>query len=808
MPKKSFVGVNGIAKNIPNKGYVGINGVAKKLIKGYVGVNNVAKLFWDSSMGTMRTVMRFQKPYVKGMQYDLVTADIKTTVMYIINHGLFLMPEETTEYYNLSVINGKMGEILEHLDTLITVENAVYVIFQVLYNIPYLTVVIYDFNIGDVTIDDYFLGYDTLMYAADLRGDNYTIITYHIDNQSRLVKEVSQGELYPYWIGEYLDPITGIPYSISNIGIKFERIDDTDYIANFVFDNETKYSTTYPSQWFSKEDENLLVVKSDPNGLAQILNNDLYLLTVDAYLDMPKWFFYKGRYIVEIEIKSYSLTSTISYSPIIFYLDCSTISASLQLVWSTSDLRWVFVNGNYDRTDTGITDINFFSGKTLRLKFVPSTKLLYCYVDGDPCFTANASKLFDAWPTKAEIGSERYGWYTIPQMYINAIRCLKNKNLGQYQKLIYDYNYQPNTTYTKHRAGILETLEYSMRKTVYFNKNNYVALCNAILSNISNALAYVQSLLQSSDNTVLIQTYVNTTSYLQFVLYVGSSNLNTLTIGPNGIYPWSNGAYPIASYDTTGEVGSRIFIRVSIRDNGEIDYFNTTESRYQRSNLGFWMGNYNSVYSSNQGLNYLNYISNIGVHFENFDFEDGVIGNFDFTRSLYDKVDGVSPLEDILPTSSGTYIDANGLHLSGSTWEYIKLPSWYLNYGNTIEVTIGNTFEPADTSSTFRGQLFWCNGNQIVINYYTDVGYWKIRDNQHSYGIDEVTTISRFDEFKNSVLKIHFDNEGYIYLYKNDVLLYKSTNTNLSSKGRTGNKFELFQGIILTVTKLKVYYEE
>lgn len=52
MPRKTYVGVNNKAKNVPNKGYVGIANKAKKLLKGYIGdANGKARLFWDNIIG-------------------------------------------------------------------------------------------------------------------------------------------------------------------------------------------------------------------------------------------------------------------------------------------------------------------------------------------------------------------------------------------------------------------------------------------------------------------------------------------------------------------------------------------------------------------------------------------------------------------------------------------------------------------------------------------------------------------------------------------------------------------------------------
>lgn len=52
MAKKTYIGVNGVAKNVKNV-YIGINGVAKKVKKMYVGVNGVAKECYSSGVKTV-----------------------------------------------------------------------------------------------------------------------------------------------------------------------------------------------------------------------------------------------------------------------------------------------------------------------------------------------------------------------------------------------------------------------------------------------------------------------------------------------------------------------------------------------------------------------------------------------------------------------------------------------------------------------------------------------------------------------------------------------------------------------------------
>lgn len=49
MAKKTYVGVNNIARNV-SKMYVGVNGVARKVKKAYVGVNGVARQFYQDAL--------------------------------------------------------------------------------------------------------------------------------------------------------------------------------------------------------------------------------------------------------------------------------------------------------------------------------------------------------------------------------------------------------------------------------------------------------------------------------------------------------------------------------------------------------------------------------------------------------------------------------------------------------------------------------------------------------------------------------------------------------------------------------------
>ena len=810
MAKETYIGgITNKSKHIPDLGYIGIpvNGVgkSKRIVKGYIGnAQNKSRLFWEYGAGNLRVRMRFAHDYVIDQRYNLVLADIKTTIRYILLHGLFLMPEGTSEYNYLTIIQNKISQILPIVENARGNRNVVYVTFQVLYSIPYLTVTLYNFNPQNVKVDDYWTYNDTLAYRANLAGENYTTLSFHVNAQGTLLYDTYSSENYPSYMGEYLDQSTGIPYALSNIGIVFDRVDFGELVANFVFNNQKMINQT---QWFSYEDESLVIAKSDDNGAAQIQNNKVYFSTRLACLKLPRWFFYEGRYIIDIEIESYD-ASSITYTWTLLYVDCSTISATLNLTYSSDDRRWVFVNGNYDMTVIGITDPNFFSGKTLRLKFFSSERVLRGYINGTNVFTAGASKLFEArYVTNAIIGSGRSTWYTLPFMSINSVKCYKNKvdpYYGRYQKLVFNYDYKKNVVYPRFRADVIDTLKYSLRKTVYFNRGSgHDTLCDVIEHYMDDMVAYTRNLMLSTDNTVLIQTSVSSANYIYVVLYLGHSTATTITpttdITQDSIclYPWM-----VYAENDESEGKSRIFIRFTISNSGTIEYFNTQDERYQRSSLKFFIGNYDSMYSYTD-FSYLNYITNTGVHFENFNFEHGVV-DYDFTKSLFDKVDGLSPIQEYF--DEDTYIDSSGLHICGG-WDCLLLPSWTIRYGNTIEFTVSEFESLGEPGAAYGGNLIWFNRNTIVISYDNSLGAWKIDDNTLAYHRTETTTITSFEIFRNSTVKLHFDDDGYIYIYKNNVLLYHSITSKINAQSKVGYPIKLLQQIKATVLSLKVYNE-
>jgi hypothetical protein len=73
MAKKTYVGVNNIARNV-SKMYVGVNGVARKVKKAYVGVNGVAKQVYEAPLkivtfngGTEQEIYDMLEAHYKGV---------------------------------------------------------------------------------------------------------------------------------------------------------------------------------------------------------------------------------------------------------------------------------------------------------------------------------------------------------------------------------------------------------------------------------------------------------------------------------------------------------------------------------------------------------------------------------------------------------------------------------------------------------------------------------------------------------------------------------------------------------------------
>lgn len=352
------------------------------------------------------------------------------------------------------------------------------------------------------------------------------------------------------------------------------------------------------------------------------------------------------------------------------------------------------------------------------------------------------------------------------------------------KKLVFDYDYQPGNSYPRNRPGIIETLRYSLEKTIFYNsKTGYDTYWQKLASKVDEICDYVESLLVPSDNAVIVQTSFSNYNSIYILCYIGSSPATMIPVTGIGNYS----AYKQIYYDTTGDGNSRIFTRVSMDSNGNLTKQYETYSR----GIGFVMGNYVEVYG--QEHNYMNYITNNGVHFEDFNSGD-IVANWDFTQSLYDTVEGVVGCRDII--WGDTTIDSSGLHLYQT--DGCDLPSWLMRYGNTLEITFGDY--------TDAGAITWFNRNSAMFGYTQSDG-WRLFDSNLVGTRSEPIGNNNNDLFKNAKFKFHYDDRDFISIYRNNSLLYKSSLVKMTALAKTGSPMELCNTMACTIKKIKIFNE-
>lgn len=113
MAKKTYIGVDGVARNVTGI-YIGVDGVARKVIKGYIGVDGVARLFYDDSTKIItfsilngygnETSLTAREGMTWGEWCD---SSYNTVGMTYKKHtGDVIITEELTEYYLYNDMEG------------------------------------------------------------------------------------------------------------------------------------------------------------------------------------------------------------------------------------------------------------------------------------------------------------------------------------------------------------------------------------------------------------------------------------------------------------------------------------------------------------------------------------------------------------------------------------------------------------------------------------------------------------------------------------------------------------------------------
>lgn len=368
------------------------------------------------------------------------------------------------------------------------------------------------------------------------------------------------------------------------------------------------------------------------------------------------------------------------------------------------------------------------------------------------------------------------------------------------KRLIFDYDYQAGHTYTRHRAGILDTVRFFIEKTIQYNRGVFDTEMDLLESKIDEIVNYVSSQLTASDNTVQVQMSLTTNfNPISVWCYIGASTksyIEVTSVGNDDCYREVFHKLRDAQ-DVLNEGTYRLITETKLYPNGNL----TKQILQNTGNFGMTLGNdVDDTFYTSSGIVYLQRLTNVGVYFESFNTGD-IVANWNFTQSLYDTVEQLVGCRDLIWGDSS--IDSSGLHLSNN--DEIEVPSWLARYANTIEMKVG-TYEINQTYG--NGTVFWFNKNSAMLCYYESDGYWKFQDaSSWSSVLNESTGITDANFFQNSTIKIHYDEQGYITLYRNGVKLYKTHTVKMTLLARCGSPGRFFVNITGTVKQLRFFNE-
>lgn len=169
---------------------------------------------------------------------------------------------------------------------------------------------------------------------------------------------------------------------------------------------------------------------------------------------------------------------------------------------------------------------------------------------------------------------------------------------------------------------------------------------------------------------------------------------------------------------------------------------------------------------------------------------------WDFTGAtpLTDKIQGQVAKQ----TGTATY-DENGLTVASA--------GFYLQMGIPLKKGAKYVFEMGSMTRNFSRQgTIMRHGDQLDFCLLTIAGYWAVWIGSlwHNMGIGDSGTY-----FSNSIITFYMEPDGHISIYKDDVLVYRSSvtyNPSPSYQLQIGDRDYAFKN--MTIKSLKVYEPE
>ena len=178
-----------------------------------------------------------------------------------------------------------------------------------------------------------------------------------------------------------------------------------------------------------------------------------------------------------------------------------------------------------------------------------------------------------------------------------------------------------------------------------------------------------------------------------------------------------------------------------------------------------------------------------------------LLADWDFTSSLTDSVNGFTATLGGAATQDSTGVSIPNLN------SYITFPLVTKAVFRTYEIDMGSMSYYGGSGANRR--LFMFNGGGGFI--YRTTGKWSFFDRNSGGTWATDSSLSSFDYFANSTIKIFIDENGYFHIYKDGMLVYEPNRPFYSASDFYGVTYgirlgmDTYSGASSVITGFRIY---
>lgn len=331
------------------------------------------------------------------------------------------------------------------------------------------------------------------------------------------------------------------------------------------------------------------------------------------------------------------------------------------------------------------------------------------------------------------------------------------------QSFISDYTV--GQTYSMSKANMKDTIGYAVMEYIYLDyiydsmsKNTK----DNMLNNLSNILNYFDNNVSPLADTITININRQNSTTLRMNISPSATNTSSVRISQKNIGNVCKEYFSISGLTSTTYPA---FYCIITEDNITFNTMTSTIPNFIGVSAVFGDTPYLNITTNNIGVTYSN--NNI----------DTYLAEWDYTQSVYDKVDELTIYGNVIQSSDGIQITSG---------RYVRLPAEFSYRGVSFEIKIGamNCTNASTTHRLFTYMSQGQNQSYTGLEWLGSQNTWNIYNGTIGQSLD----IHDANYFAYSTLKIDIDSNGIWKIYKNGTLLTTTTQMPLKT-GTSGCYF-------------------